>query len=72
VEFRCRQLWFTPHALAIAGKGGKNRRRGKKDSDLGEKRELEVAEEGQCTYCAGCLPRACSPGTSQRSARWHF
>ncbi|CAE7881899.1 tif11 [Symbiodinium sp. KB8] len=30
------------------GKGGKNRRRGKKDSPMTEKRELDLAEEGTC------------------------
>jgi hypothetical protein len=34
----------------FAGKGGKNRRRGKKDSPLGERRELEVSEDGQSEF----------------------
>lgn len=38
---------FSPYCVFIfVGKGGKNRRRGKNDSE-GEKRELTVKEEGQ-------------------------
>lgn len=33
--------------MYFAGKGGKNRRRGKNENDM-VKRELEIAEEGQC------------------------
>ena len=44
---------------ASSARGGKNRRRGKKDGDLPVKRELEYAEEGQCT-----CPRTEDPGAA--------
>lgn len=45
----------------IAGKGGKNRRRGKNEGD--EKRELVVKEEGQ---------GACTYGAESHAARFHM
>ena len=39
-------MWLRSSAVSVnAGKGGKNRRRGKNEGD--EKRELVVKEEGQ-------------------------
>lgn len=52
-RWTCDQLAFPP--MRFAGKGGKNRRRGKNESE--EKRELIFKEDGQGAW-VGCRPGA--------------